>query len=120
MSKNAKRDFGIGQKPTGEYMMMMMMLHLPFILSLFALGMGVCLYVWSLRNKGAGVNVAKFFGIIIIVLSLLSLICVWYTAFNFQRQMPMRMMQGKAMSGQGNMQNGGIPQHEKMPPEPHQ
>lgn len=93
--------------------MMIMMLHLPFILSLFALGMGVCIYIWSLRNKGAGIKIASFFGIVIIALSLLSLACIWYTAYNFKSQHQMPMMQG-------DRSKNAIPQNEARHPGPRQ
>jgi len=95
---------------------MMMMLHLPFILSLFALAMGVCLYVWAVRNDGAGVNVAKYFGLGIMVMSIVSIICIWYTLYSFQamNQMPMNMMQNRGTMNQGNTPNN-VPHHPQPP-----
>jgi len=103
---------------------MIMMLHLPFILTLFALGMGVCLYVWSVRNTGAGVSVAKFFGMVIILLSLVTMFCVGYTAYivHTQHQMPMgmNMMQGRPMMGQGSMPKNVPPAPTTVPVPPQQ
>lgn len=84
---------------------MMMMMHLPFILSLFALAMGVCLYVWAVRNDGAGVNVAKYFGLGIMVMAIFSILCIWYTlySFNAMNNMPANMMQNKGTINHGNM-----------------
>lgn len=105
---------------------MMFVMHLAFSLALITLAFGVCLYIWSLQNKGPGNVVAKFFGVAIIVLTILGMLCTWYYGVKywsegyFKQPMPMMHMQGKSMmdgmemSGD-MMQNGSMMKGKVMP-----
>lgn len=81
----------------------MFIMHVAIMVGIIALAAGAALYIWSLQNQGAGIGVAKFFGILIIVLSILDGICISYYGFKYWLegyfQSPTQMMQ---------MQNKGI------------
>ncbi len=58
----------------------MLVSHISFTLGLIALVAGVCLYLWSVRAEpGAGIGLAKVVGILVIILSVLSLIATVYS-----------------------------------------
>ncbi len=54
---------------------MMFLAELAFAVELLALTAGVSLFIWSLRNSGAGQSLAKFVGLIVSVSAVLGLIC---------------------------------------------
>ena len=57
---------------------MMFLIHSAFALGLLALTAGAALYIWALRNQGAGTSLGRIVGFIVIVISTLSLICSFY------------------------------------------
>lgn len=65
---------------------MMFLMHVAYVLGLLALTAGISLYVWSIRNGGAGTGLAKFFGILIIILSILDTICISYYGIKYWSQ----------------------------------
>lgn len=82
-------------------MKMMFFFHTVFSLELLTLCAGAALYIWSLRNHGAGILLAKILGLLVIVLSLISVICTSYTNFTMWQAMrghePM-MLQGMSIA----------------------
>ena len=52
----------------------MMSLGLTFVMGLIALSAGVALLIWSMRNEGAGIKLAKIFGYIITIISIILLV----------------------------------------------
>ena len=65
--------------------------HLIISLSIMALAFGVGLYIWSFQlPEGRGYGIAKYFGLVIIVLSIVNPVCAWYAS----QQGPRMMMQG--------------------------
>lgn len=58
----------------------MLVSHISFTLGLIALVAGVCLYLWSVRAEpGSGIGLARVVGILVIILSILSLIATVYS-----------------------------------------
>lgn len=83
---------------------MMFLLDLAFAMELIALGVGIALIVWSIRNDGAGVAVSKFFGYIISIASVFALLCTSYYGTSYWLQgyftspvAPMMMMKKEMM-----------------------
>lgn len=82
---------------------MMFVMHVAIMVGIIALATGVSLYIWSLRNQGAGVGIAKFFGVLIIILAIVDGICISYYGFKywmegyFENPMNMMQMQNKSM-----------------------
>lgn len=60
---------------------MMFISHIAGFLGLIALASGVALFVGSARNPGTGSGAARFFGIIIIILSLGGILCNGYYTY---------------------------------------
>jgi len=58
--------------------MMMFMFHTAYALYLLSLAAGLGLFIWSSRNVGKGVGIAKFFSVIIMLLSILGIACTGY------------------------------------------
>lgn len=58
--------------------MYMFLFHSAYALYLLAIAGGVCLYVWAERTEGKGKGFAKFFGQLIIVLSIAGVLCNTY------------------------------------------
>lgn len=89
---------------------MMFIMHSAFFLGLLALAAGVSLFIWGRRREGAGIVWAKFFGVIIIIFSILDIICLTYYGVTYWREgyfeNPTPMTQNKSMMG-GSMMNGG-------------
>gem|GEM_PF-3180826 len=76
----------------------MFLFHITLPLGLIALTGGLALYIWGLRAQGIGTAMAKVFGLIIVVLSILEVLCVLYWGvrfweFHHQFSGPMPMMQ---------------------------
>lgn len=90
---------------------MMFLLHAAFFLGLIAVTGGVSLYIWSVRTEGDGVGLAKVFGVLVIIFSLLDILCLAYYGVKYWHEgyfeSPVAMMQNKSMMGDGggNMQN---------------
>lgn len=57
---------------------MMFLIHSAFALGLLALTGGAALYIWALRNQGAGTGLGRIVGFIVVVVSTISLICSFY------------------------------------------
>lgn len=89
---------------------MMFLLHAAFFLGLIAITGGVSLYIWSVRTEGDGVGLAKVFGILVIIFSLLDILCLVYYGVKYWHEgyfeSPAAMMQNKSMIG-GSTINGG-------------
>lgn len=63
----------------------MLIAHISFSLGLIALVAGVSLYLWSVRAEaGPGVALAKIFGVIVIILAILELICSVYSGVRWK------------------------------------
>tara|TARA_R110002095_G_scaffold187639_1_gene164852 strand:- start:481 stop:702 length:222 start_codon:yes stop_codon:yes gene_type:complete len=62
---------------------MIFLADVAFSIELLALAAGVALFVWSLRNKGAGQFFAKFFGMVVIISAILGIICTSYYSFSY-------------------------------------
>lgn len=82
---------------------MMFAFHAAVFLGFIAFVSGAAIYIWAVRNRGAGANLAKYSGIVVMILTLLSVICTVYSGIRHMRagyfECPMhRMMQmGKGM-----------------------
>lgn len=82
---------------------MMFTFHSAMMLALIAIALGVVLIVWSLRNEGQGIALAKVFGWLILIIAILGMLCstyysvaYWYKGY-FQTPAGMSMMQSKSM-----------------------
>lgn len=83
----------------------MFMMHTTLFLGFLALVAGLALYIWGLRTSGKGTGLAKLFGFIITVLSLLGVICTSYYSITIMRDGYMFHM--NAMKAQGEMMATG-------------
>lgn len=72
---------------------------------LISLALGVIVLVWGLQNRGSGSVIAKIFGVIIVVLSILFVSFLFYSAREWSKQPVMMPMHGKPMLH-------GKPEHE--------
>src|SRR5438477_6692668 len=72
----------------------MLLAHVAFGIDLIALGLGIMLVIYGMRNPGDGSTLAKFFGWIITILAVISLVCTATTGYKkWQRQcMDKKMM----------------------------
>lgn len=61
----------------------MFLFHMAFSLDMMALVSGTALYIWSARNEGPGVGLAKLLGTLVILFSLTSSICTAYYGVKF-------------------------------------
>jgi len=50
-----------------------------------ALAIGVAFYIWSIRSQGKGTCIAKYFGIVVIVLALFHVVSLSYHGIQFWR-----------------------------------
>jgi len=57
-----------------------------FSLQLIALTAGVALFIWSLNSDDRGALLGRFFGFIIMILALLSVLCTIYMSIKFWTQ----------------------------------
>ena len=75
----------------------MFLFHAAYSLGLIALTAGTALYIWSARNSGAGVGLAKLIGVIVIIFAIGSTLCAAYFGIQYWTQgyfqSPMGMMQ---------------------------
>jgi len=62
---------------------MMFLFHLAYALYLLSLTAGLALLVWALRIEGKGRGVAKFFGALIIILSILGAFLLGYHGIKY-------------------------------------
>ncbi len=58
----------------------MILMHVAYGLDLIALAIGGALLAWSLRNSGNGSMVGKIIGAAVVVLSIVSMVCVYSCA----------------------------------------
>src|SRR5580704_15958860 len=65
---------------------MMPMPYGSFSLQLIALTAGVALFIWSLNSHDRGAVLGRFFGFIIMILALLSVLCTLYMSIKFWTQ----------------------------------
>ncbi|HAU2406566.1 TPA: hypothetical protein ACF6GT_002197 [Legionella pneumophila] len=88
---------------------MMMFSEIAFALELIALGIGIGLLIWSMRNEGLGVKMAKIIGYIISILAFLALIFTISAAIFRSIEMMNMMKNGcpmcKMMQEKSMMQN---------------
>ena len=89
---------------------MMSTFNIAFALGLIALSSGVALVIWSMRYEGPGVQFAKIFGYIIMILSILVVACTTYTS----TKMWYKMKTMHAMMGDKGMQNCCMNNMDKM------
>lgn len=64
----------------------MFLFHAAYSLGMIALTAGTALYVWSARNSGAGVGLAKLIGILVIIFSIGSTLCTSYYGIKYWSQ----------------------------------
>lgn len=70
----------------------MFIFHIAETLGLLSLASGVGLYVWGQQTEGKGSGIAKFFGVIVTVLSILSILCTSWYGIQFWTKGSMQMM----------------------------
>lgn len=58
----------------------MILMHIVYGLDLIALTMGTGLLVWAIKNPGKGSWLGKLFGVIVMVLSIISIACIYSCA----------------------------------------
>lgn len=88
---------------------MMMFSEIALAIELIALGIGISLLIWSLRNEGSGIRIGKIFGYIISGLTIL-LIIFTISAAIFRSFEMMHMMKNgcpmcQMMQEKSQMQN---------------
>lgn len=66
---------------------MVFLFDLAFATALIALSLGLILVIWGRRNSGPGVRTAKFFGIVIVLVSIFTLFCAGYHGAIFMARM---------------------------------
>jgi hypothetical protein len=59
------------------------MFHLAYALYLLSLTAGLAILIWALRAEGKGRGIAKFFGTVIIILSLLGAFCIGFYGIKY-------------------------------------
>jgi hypothetical protein len=100
---------------------MMFVMHISVLLALAVLLGSTALVIWSRQNKGEGACFGKKVGYISFFLSLLSLVCIGYSGFQYwaqgefesSRPMPMKMRHDMMQNMMGKMpQMGNTPQPE--------
>lgn len=57
---------------------MMFLIHSAFALGLIALATGAALYIYASRQSGAGTSLGRIVGLIVMIVSTVSLICSFY------------------------------------------
>ncbi|HDV5709335.1 TPA: hypothetical protein RJD49_001002 [Legionella pneumophila] len=62
---------------------MMFLFHAAVTLGLIAFSLGVGLFIWGLRNQGAGIQLAKTLGILVAIIAVLSILCSGYYAIKY-------------------------------------
>lgn len=77
--------------------MLMLHFHSTMGLLLLALIASIGLFIWSIRQQGAGVAFGKIMGFILMIVVLLNIICTGYYGFELWKQgyltqMPMQMI----------------------------
>jgi hypothetical protein len=69
-----------------EIISMVFLLDLAFAAELIALSLGVAHVVWSYRNSGAGVGIARLFGYIIVISAIGGMTCTSYYGVSYWLQ----------------------------------
>lgn len=64
----------------------MFMMHISLLFAFSVLLASAILYIWSLRNSGAGIQFAKIISSIIFVLSILSILCISFYGIRYWAQ----------------------------------
>ncbi len=54
----------------------MILMHVAYGLDLIALTMGTALLIWSIKNPGKGSWLGKLFGVLVMALSIVSMVCM--------------------------------------------
>lgn len=75
----------------------MFMFHIAQAVNLMALTGGVFLYVWGMQLTSCGKCTAKFFGLLVMVFSILSLLCSGYYGMKHWRDYDNNMMMHQTM-----------------------
>ncbi|MCD6039050.1 MAG: hypothetical protein K0S27_450 [Gammaproteobacteria bacterium] len=65
---------------------MMFLIHAVFALGLISLTAGAALYIFALRNKGAGSGLGKIVGAIVMIISTFSLVCSFCLGLKIWRE----------------------------------
>lgn len=80
---------------------MMFTFHIAVTLELIAFAIGFGLIIWSLRNEGKAIQLAKNIGTIVAIVAVLGMLCSTYYGVKYWHegyfQTPLGMMQGKPM-----------------------
>jgi uncharacterized Tic20 family protein len=64
----------------------MFIMHISLILAYSTLLGGAALLIWSLRNAGAGSDLGKAIGYLVIIFSFLSLLCIGFYGIKYWNQ----------------------------------
>lgn len=100
---------------------MMFIFHVAITLGLVAFSLGIALLIWGMRNEGAGIQLAKVFGILVAIFAVISMLCsvyynikYWKKGF-FETPTTIGSVQGQeTMQGSGMMQGPGMMQGQGM------
>lgn len=88
---------------------MMFTFHAALALAFIAIVLGISLFIWGLRQPGAGASLAKVVGILIAIVAALDILCSIYYAMKywhegyFQTPSGISTMQSKSTENMGNM-----------------
>src|SRR3989338_1566627 len=89
---------------------MMFIMHISSLFALSGLLASTVLVIWSLRNKGEGSTLGKTIGIIVSVLSILSMLCIIYYGFKYWAQGNFETPMGMSMEMRKDMMKKMMPQ----------
>lgn len=67
----------------------MMLMHIVYGLDLIALSLGTGLLVFSIKNPGSGSWLGKLFGVIVMILSIVSIVCTYACTLRGECHKPM-------------------------------
>ena len=101
----------------------MVMFHISYALELLALGLGIGLLIWAMREKGNGVTLGKVFGYIISIFSVILILCTfWSNVIIWRMHQQMMRMQMHPMMIQQILQQrmpaAAVPRPAIMPHKP--
>ncbi|MHB1947885.1 MAG: hypothetical protein ACYCQI_07220 [Gammaproteobacteria bacterium] len=77
---------------------MMFLFHSAMMIALIAIALGISLVVWSLRNDGQSIALAKVFGSLIVIIAILGTLCsiIYSVKYWYGGYFEMPMLQGEA------------------------
>lgn len=90
---------------------MMMFSEIAIAVELIAIASGVSLLIWSMRNEGAGVKLAKFFGYLISILAILAILFTVSAAIFRSYEMMIMMKNGCPMCQMMQQNMNGMKQN---------